>query len=258
MLVTLFPPLPEDTARAARSVFNIENLYLAIGDQLDALFDEFSWDWPSASGGKPACHVFVLAMVTLFQFAEDLPDRQAAEAVRGRMDWKYALHLSLNDPGFDPAELHEFRQRLLYDSSGQQIFQRLFIRLEKLGLLGSREKRGLDVVTALTAVDALSRLENARAGMRLAMETLAAQHPEWLRAISLPHWYERYGPNVAWPSLPGSRDQREALTQAIGADISHLLRAVAEADSPAIGGLREVQALQRLWQQEFASRQDGF
>jgi len=258
MLATLFPPLPEDTARAAKSVFNIENLYLAIGDELDALFGEFCWDGLPVLDAKRASHVFVLAMVTLFQFAEELPDRQAAEAVRARMDWKYALHLSLNDPGFDPAELHEFRRWLLHDCAAQQTLTRLLVRLEKIGLLGSREKRGRDMTTFVTAVEALSRLDNVLEGMRRALEALAAQNPEWLLAISLPHWYERYGRNAAASGLRGSKDKQEALTQAIGADIGHLLRAIAEAACPAIGGLPEVQALQRLWQQESASRQDGF
>jgi transposase len=42
-----------------------------------------------------------LALVTIFQFQEGLSDRQAAEAVRGRIDWKYALSLELTDAGFD-------------------------------------------------------------------------------------------------------------------------------------------------------------
>jgi transposase len=47
------------------------------------------------------------------QFAESLSDRQAAEAVRARIDWKYALSLPLNDSGFHYSVLSEFRDRLL-------------------------------------------------------------------------------------------------------------------------------------------------
>jgi transposase len=47
------------------------------------------------------------------QYSENLSDRQAADAVRGRIDWKYALSLELSDPGFDYSLLSEFRQRLL-------------------------------------------------------------------------------------------------------------------------------------------------
>jgi IS5 family transposase len=46
------------------------------------------------------------------QFAEGLSDRQAADAVRSRIDWKSALSLELSDPGFDRTVLSEFRTRL--------------------------------------------------------------------------------------------------------------------------------------------------
>jgi transposase len=54
-----------------------------------------------------------LALVTVFQFMERLPDRQAADAVRSRRDWKYALSLELTDPGCDHTVLSEFRSRLV-------------------------------------------------------------------------------------------------------------------------------------------------
>ncbi len=48
-----------------------------------------------------------LALITVLQFMEELPDRQAADAVRGRIDWKYLLGLELTDPGFDASVLCE-------------------------------------------------------------------------------------------------------------------------------------------------------
>ena len=47
------------------------------------------------------------------QFREGLSDRQAADAVRGRINWKYLLALDLADAGFDFSILCEFRARLL-------------------------------------------------------------------------------------------------------------------------------------------------
>ena len=98
-------PLPLDTADAARSIFNIENVYLSIGDQIDQLFSDLNLSELDSSGGKQADSLCMLAMVTIFQYAEKMPDRQAAEALRRRTDWKYALHLSLVTPGFDPDSL---------------------------------------------------------------------------------------------------------------------------------------------------------
>ena len=246
-----FPSLPADTARAAKSVFNIENLYLAIGDRLDRLFDDINWDDLHALDAKPAHNLFVLAMVTIFQFAEGLADDQAAEAVRTRMDWKYALHLSLDYPGFAPAELREFRQRLRLDRSGQRVFRHLLARLGKLGLLGGRDKRDVSVATVLDTVDALSRLERVTQAMTQALEALASEEPAWLRAISPPHWYERYGPTLVTLPLPGSPEEQKALVQAIGTDISRLLEVLATTGAPACELLPEVQALRKTWHREF-------
>jgi transposase len=238
-----FPPLPADTVCAAKSVFHIENLYLVIGDQLDHLFGDLNRDELDAFSARPTGVPFILAMVTIFQFAEDLPDHQAAEALRTRMDWKYALHLPLDYPGIDHTELGEFRQRLRLDPGGQRVFQRLLARLARLGLLGSKDKRRAHIDGVLKAVDTLSRVEELAEAMSLALETLAARQPDWLRAMSLPHWYGRYGPKLATLYRSSCKEEHEALARAIGADISYLLEAIAEADVPDLALLPEVQAL---------------
>jgi Transposase domain (DUF772) len=50
------------------------------------------------------------------QYAEGLTDRQAADAVRTRIDWKYALSLEITDSGFDFSILSEFRSRYLVET----------------------------------------------------------------------------------------------------------------------------------------------
>jgi transposase len=59
--------------------------------------------------------------VTALQFIAGLPDRQAADAVRSRLDWKYALSLELTDPGFDHTVLSEFRIRLVAGLAEQRL-----------------------------------------------------------------------------------------------------------------------------------------
>ena len=73
--------------------------------------DQFTALFPRR--GKHAEAPGRLALATVLQFVEGLSDRQAADAVRGRIDWKYALGLSLTDPGFDHTVLSEFRSRLI-------------------------------------------------------------------------------------------------------------------------------------------------
>jgi transposase len=52
---------------------------------------------------------------------EGLTDRQAADAVRDRLAWKYALSLELTDPGFEHSVLSEFRSRLLEGNAQQRM-----------------------------------------------------------------------------------------------------------------------------------------
>ena len=54
-----------------------------------------------------------MALITVLQYADNLTDRQAADAVRSRIDWKYALGLELTDPRFDHSVLSKFRTRLI-------------------------------------------------------------------------------------------------------------------------------------------------
>jgi hypothetical protein len=114
---TPIPQLPTETAQAARSIFNIQNIYISIGDQFEELFGDLNLADLDASGSKSANNLCLMALVTVFQASESLPDRRAVEEIQKRTDWKYALHLSMDYPGFDPSELCEFRQRrVLYYS----------------------------------------------------------------------------------------------------------------------------------------------
>jgi transposase len=257
MQLASIQPLPANTARAAKSVFHIENLYMAIGDRLDLWIDDLNLDDLDAYGEKPASVLFVLAMVTIFQFAEDLPDRQAGDAVRTRLDWKYALHLPLDYPGIAYSALSEFRQRLRLNTAGQLVFRRMLTLQAELGLLGNGEKRWAEVADVLATVDALSRVQEVAEAMGLALEALASRRPDWLRAIGLPHWYERYSRASSTQRLSGRREELDALAQAIGVDISYLLEAVEKADARDLDPLPEVHALRRIWRQQFGPRDRG-
>ena len=105
-------PVPEETARVARAAFRKGNPLLKLRDELGAIFADADFADLFPRRGRPGLAPWRLALVTLLQFREDLSDRQAAEAVRGRIDWKYALGLELTDPGFDASVLCEFRARL--------------------------------------------------------------------------------------------------------------------------------------------------
>src|SRR5262245_17662564 len=106
-------PVPEATARVARAAFPKGNAYLRLRDELGAIYEDAAFAALFAMRGRPAEAPWRLALVSVLQFAEDLSDRAAADAVRSRIDWKYVLGLELTDPGFDASVLSEFRTRLV-------------------------------------------------------------------------------------------------------------------------------------------------
>jgi len=121
-------PVPEETARVARAAFPKGHPYLTFRDALGTIFqdEDFATLFPLA--GQPGLPPWRLALVTIMQFRENLADRQAAEAVRARIDWKYLLSLELTDPGFDFSVLSEFRDRLLAGSAEELLLDKLDAR----------------------------------------------------------------------------------------------------------------------------------
>jgi transposase len=127
-------PIPEETVRVARSICPKGDLYMQIRDQLGAIYEDHSFAHLFAARGHPAIAPWQLALVSVFQFMEGLSDRQAAEAVRQRIDWKYALGLELTDPGFDFSVLGQFRSRLIAGGAEMQLFEVLLDQLKTRGL----------------------------------------------------------------------------------------------------------------------------
>ncbi len=254
-----FPALPEDTAKVAKAAFKRKgSIYVTIGDRLGSLFDDIDFADLYAADGKPAVSPNLLAMVTVFQFMENLPDRDAADAVRARIDWKYALHLPLADMGFDASVLSEFRERLVRHSAAQRMFEQVLLRLQDLGLLQKGGKQRTDATAVLAATALLNHVQLVAETMRLALEALADYRPEWLRSIALPHWYERYSLVLTGFRLPRTKEKQEALALAIAADGFHLLDALARPDAPTQANeLPAVVMLAQVWQQQFERHDDG-
>src|SRR5438046_2843345 len=134
-------PMPEETSRVARAAFPKGNVYIQMRAVLGVIYDYASFRPLFAVRGHPANHPWRLALVTVMQFAEGLSDRQAAEAVRARIDWKYALGLELTDAGFDFSVLSEFRTRLIGGQREQLLFERLLDVLKERTLLKARGRQ---------------------------------------------------------------------------------------------------------------------
>jgi transposase len=210
-----------------------------------------------SSRGQPGLAPWRLALVTVFQFIEHLSDRQAADAVRARIDWKYALGLELADPGFHFSVLTEFRARLVAGKAEHLLLDRMLERFKARGLVKARGKQRTDSTHVLAAVHDLHLLELVAETLRATLDDLAAVVPDWLRKTARPIWFERYARRVEDYRLPKSQEQREALVLEIGADGFLLLDALDEAEAPLAA--REghmVQTLRDVWRVHYA-RDDG-
>lgn len=130
--------------------------------------------------GQPAEAPGCLALATVLQFMEGLPDRQAAEAVRARIEWKYAFGLELTDAGFDHTVLSEFRSRLVEGGLELLLLEALLEHMQALGLLKQRGRQRTDSTHVLAAVRSMNRLERVGEILRAALNALAVAVPEWL------------------------------------------------------------------------------
>jgi transposase len=245
-------PVPEETARVARAAFPEGNRYLRIREALDTIYNDALFTTLFPTRGQPAESPWRLALVTLFQFAEGLSDRQAADAVRSRIDWKYALSLELTDPGFDHTVLSEFRGRLLSGGAEQVLLDVLLERLQAHGWLKARGRQRTDSTHVLALVRALNRVELVGETMRHALNTLAVVAPDWLRAQAQPEWVERYDRRAENDRLPTSAAKRQALAQRIGADGAALLAAIYAGEAPSwLRAVPAVELLRRVWVQNY-------
>src|SRR5436305_11455894 len=244
--------IPEETARVARAACPKGTLAMRLRDELAELYQDESFASLYAVEGQPAYEPWRLAIVTVLQYAEGLTDRQAADAVRERIDWKYALGLDLTDAGFDFSVLSEFRTRLVESQQETLLLDRLLEVCKERGWLKAGGKQRSDSTHVLARVRSLSNLECVGETLRAVLDDLATLAPDWLVQHISPDWFERYSHRVANYRLPKAESQRTALAQQIGADGLRWLQALETADAPDIVKTEaSVQLLHQVWQQHY-------
>jgi transposase len=252
MSLKLHPPrrMPADTAQVGSKLLPADSPYRLIGDQLFEQYRDEDFVDLYSSEGKPAISPVMLNFILVFQHLEKLSDRQAAEAVRVRLDWKYALHLPLDYQGFDFSVLSEFRDRLIEHEAERQMFDQQLEQLQALGLVKRRGRQRTDSLAILTKMRRLNRVERVAETLRLAVRALVQTNREWCEEMLPPSWEERYGERVVLERL--SEIERKQLDESVGADGRWLLRRLQEASTPsALQQQPEVQLLATVWEQQF-------
>jgi transposase len=241
---------PEPAAEVARAV-RAKNygrhvpLPVAAGDRFGELFADAEFASAFGVSGPRGWSPGRLALVTVLQMAENLTDRQAAEAVRDRLSWAYALGLGLGDTGFDHTVLCEFRSRVVEHRLEEKVLDLLLAKLKEMELVGAGGKQRTDSTAVISAVRDRSRLELAGESVRALVEALSAAAPDWLaQTIDVSGWSRRYRRRVDSWKLPTSKTKQNALVLDYGRDGFALLGAVYAPGQPV--WLRELPAVQVL------------
>jgi transposase len=250
-------PIPEETARVARAAFPKGNPYLRMRDELGVFYQDAAFAALFPARGQPAESPWRVALVLVLQYAEGLSDQQAATAVRGRIDWKYALSLELTDPGVDAAVRSECRSRLVAGSAAQTLLDTLLERFKAKGWLQARGRQRTDSTAVLAAIRTLNRLECVGETLRHTWNSVAVAAPDWLRPQLDPAWAERYGPRFDEYRWPKGQAEREALAEQIGRDGFRVLTAVyAPAAPPWLRTVPAVATLRPVWLQQYYAPED--
>jgi transposase len=250
--------IPEMTSLVARAAFPKGNLYMRLRDELGTLYtdEDFAHLYPSR--GQPALPAWQLALVTVMQFVENLSDRQAAEAVRARIDWKYALALELTDAGFHHSVLGQFRDRLIQGKAEQALLDKMLAHFKDKGLVKARGRQRTDSTHVLASIRVMNRLELMAETLRATLNDLTRIAPDWLGAVAPADWYERYSRRVEEARLPKGEAARMDFAQQVGHDGFLLLDALAGPSAPTeLTSLASIDTLRQVWERHYERTAEG-
>ncbi|WP_405987666.1 IS1182 family transposase [Streptomyces sp. NBC_00872] len=249
---SLLAEVPVETARVARAAFPKGSLAVRLRDELGVIFTDEQFADLFPARGRGAWSPGRLALVSVLQFAEGLSDRQAAESVRARIDWKYALGMELTDPGVDYSVLSEFRARLTEGSGEQRVLEAVLNAAKALGLLRRGGRQRTDSTHVLASTRDTNRLETVGETLRAALNAIAQADGAWLSCVADAEWFDRYGTRIEDQKLPSGKEACAKWADQVGADGTRLLEAALSATAPTgLRGLEAVEILRRMWVQEF-------
>ncbi len=250
------PPIPEETVRLARESFPKGTFCLFLRDELGTIYHDEQFALLFSKRGQPAEAPWRLAVVTVLQYIYGLTDRDAADAVAGRLEWKYLLSLPPNDHGFDFTVLSAFRERLVEANAQDLLLDPLLQLCEQRGWLKAGGKQRTDSTHVLSAVRQLSSAEAVGEALRAALFELAEQQPQWLVHHIPLELAQRYEDRVELRRFARQARKREGLIKQIGADSGAVLQALHQAHTPqAVTSLSMVRLFETVWGQHYEWRE---
>ena len=244
--------IPKTTAQVARAAFPKGNRIMKLRDAFGTVYQDEDFKALFSSTGQPALAPWRLALITVFQFLEGLSDREAADAVRSRIDWKYTLGLALDDAGFNFSVLSEFRDRLIKEEAEHVLLDKLLAHFQEQGLLKSGGKQRSDATHILAQVRALNRSECIVESLRAALNVLATVDPDWLASRVDKSWFKRYALRAEETRLVKGKEARRKYLEQVGRDGFRLLGDIyAERDRSYLADLPAVETLRNVWLHHF-------
>jgi transposase len=250
-------PIPEETEQVAKRACPKGTLAMQLRDALGPIYTDEAFADLFPKRGRGALSPASLAMVTVLQALEGLTDRQAAEYVRTRIDWKYALSLPLSDEGFDASILSDFRERLMAHGAVERVLEPILHLSRERGWLRAGGKQRTDSTAVLSSVRALNSLESVGESMRATLNAIAEVEPDWLTAKLDPDWFERYVHRFEMARFPKGESKKEQLRKQVGQDVDRLLLALDETSAPkAARELPEVALLRQIFAQHYEKKGD--
>lgn len=249
--------IPTETIEVAKAAFPKSQRYIDMRDKLGICFADTDFADLYSGTGQPALEPWRLALVTVMQFAEKLSDRAAADAVRGRIEWKYALGLELRDTGFHYSVLSEFRDRLLKQGAEGRVFEKMLSCIREHGLVKTGGLQRSDSTSVIANIRKLNRLEMVGQTLHHALNTFSEVEGEWLKVISPVEWFERYSRRFENQHLPDAENKRQQLARQIGEDGWLLYQLICQTPDkiylrflPAVETLRQVWLAQYCWYED--------
>ena len=244
--------IPELTSQIAHRSFPKGTLAMHLRDALGSIYQDADFADLFPKRGRAAEAPWRLALVTVFQALENLSDRQAAEMVRGRLDWKYALSLPLDDAGFDASILTDFRQRELPHEAQDRLLEPILQVCRQQGWLKAGGKQRTDSTWVIANVRGLSSLESVGESLRAALNEIAEVAPDWLLGVVSPDWFDRYVHRFELQRFPKGKPAQDTLRMQVGEDSWHLLQAALDEQAPqSVGTCPSLVLLQQVWNQHF-------
>jgi len=247
--------IPELTAHIAETIMAEDSICRWIGQHVQEVMDEEALVAMYHREGRPGIHPLILMIVIILQFVDKMPDRQAAEAVRMRIDYKYALRQELTWPGFHYSDLCNFRKRLMAHGQEFAVFEQLLKYLVEKGYVKRKGKQRTDATHLLADVARLSRLETVWETLRLALNALQKADEAWTEHHLPEPFLETY--ETRRQDYRIGKDKRDQLMLQAGRDGFWLLRQVETFGTADLQALEEIELLRRVLDEQFESDDEG-